>query len=697
MAFYQFPGSNFHDLNLDWLLQEMKNCLAEWEATKQEWTSTEESWSNLQQFVTNYFENLDISQEISDKINQMLADGTLLQLLTGPAQASASTAATTWIQNNLSQQAGYAVDTSLSIAGAAADSRASGALSAVLNSSYFVQGGYKIDTGNYATTARIRTKTAFHCPVGYTIKWNLPEGYSINVFELATSDMGTDNNTLQARAGRANTGEYITAHNAWVVITIGKTNEGNIVPADFVDGSIVVGNLATNTVLSHLTQRTITHMDFAPGGYTTADGAYATTTRVRLYSPVYVRAGSKITFNCDPFMVLMWILPTDSITQANVAVSVINKTATQHIYMPADGYVMIALCKSASTEDITVEEIRDVSIVIDESIDEGIATEAEYYNHAVTLNEFAQVQADAQKVQNADECFVFFTDYHTGTDSGNGCSFYIWTATQMKKLSGAFPVSFVLSGGDVFQRSTSVTKTSATRSLVQFTNVFNDVFPGRFYQLYGNHDNNYYTTAAGNTLTRETVNAIMFANTGSPYYKIVRPNSVTYTFDSEQNRVGNNYNVPMNAYKWQQLDWFARDLAANNPQHVIMAMHTILNNNTGTPEFMFFTELHSVAVAFNNHTTITKNGITYDFTSCTGRVEFILGGHIHSSDYDFIKDGICCIIRATAMVETDKLLNEPKFDVMICEWTTRHLKIYGYGGFNSVDIDLATGEHTPIE
>lgn len=35
-VYVQYPGSDFHDLNLDWLLDEMKKLRAEW----QEWLDT---------------------------------------------------------------------------------------------------------------------------------------------------------------------------------------------------------------------------------------------------------------------------------------------------------------------------------------------------------------------------------------------------------------------------------------------------------------------------------------------------------------------------------------------------------------------------------------------------------------------------------------------------------------------------------
>ena len=137
MPYYQFPGSDFHDLNLDWLLQQMKNCLAEWAATKAEWetlsadneafkTRIEEEWDELRQFVTDYFNNLDVSQEISDKINAMAADGSLLLVIQATVQTSSATAASAWLAEHVNPDTGYVIDNTLSIQNAAADAKAVG-------------------------------------------------------------------------------------------------------------------------------------------------------------------------------------------------------------------------------------------------------------------------------------------------------------------------------------------------------------------------------------------------------------------------------------------------------------------------------------------------------------------------------------------------------------------------------------------
>lgn len=70
----KYPYTDFHELNLDWFLEEFKKVtdkVTTLDATVQQFT----------EFVTNYFDNLDVQQEINNKLDQMLADGTLSDLL----------------------------------------------------------------------------------------------------------------------------------------------------------------------------------------------------------------------------------------------------------------------------------------------------------------------------------------------------------------------------------------------------------------------------------------------------------------------------------------------------------------------------------------------------------------------------------------------------------------------------------------
>lgn len=68
--FENFPYTNFHELNLDWVIKIVKDCVEETGKTK---ISIEE----LKAYVENYFENLDVQDEINNKLQQMYEDGDL--------------------------------------------------------------------------------------------------------------------------------------------------------------------------------------------------------------------------------------------------------------------------------------------------------------------------------------------------------------------------------------------------------------------------------------------------------------------------------------------------------------------------------------------------------------------------------------------------------------------------------------------
>lgn len=99
--FNEYPYTDFHELNADWILKEMKNLIEAWSRTEAAWNALREdntefkqgidaTVASLQNFVNTYFENLDVQNEINNKLTAMASDGTLSQLIAPYVQAQSS-------------------------------------------------------------------------------------------------------------------------------------------------------------------------------------------------------------------------------------------------------------------------------------------------------------------------------------------------------------------------------------------------------------------------------------------------------------------------------------------------------------------------------------------------------------------------------------------------------------------------------
>ena len=133
----QYPGTNFHDLNLNWLLNEMKNCLTEWASTKEDWEDLEtdnaafkerieSEWDSFEDYVRNYLTNLDVSQEINAKIDAMIESGEFRSIIINDVVSQTALTTASWLNSHITQETGYVLDDTLTVPGAAADAKAAG-------------------------------------------------------------------------------------------------------------------------------------------------------------------------------------------------------------------------------------------------------------------------------------------------------------------------------------------------------------------------------------------------------------------------------------------------------------------------------------------------------------------------------------------------------------------------------------------
>ena len=74
MSFENFPYSNFHDMNLDWIINQ-------WLKMEKSFATYEQAFKDLKEFVDGYFNNLDVQEEINKKLDSMASNGTLSNLI----------------------------------------------------------------------------------------------------------------------------------------------------------------------------------------------------------------------------------------------------------------------------------------------------------------------------------------------------------------------------------------------------------------------------------------------------------------------------------------------------------------------------------------------------------------------------------------------------------------------------------------
>lgn len=78
MGFWDiYPQTDFHELNLDWLLRQWRAFLANNDDLRKDLTTLEAKVDSFIEYVDNYFDNLDITEEVRQILYEMSEDGTL--------------------------------------------------------------------------------------------------------------------------------------------------------------------------------------------------------------------------------------------------------------------------------------------------------------------------------------------------------------------------------------------------------------------------------------------------------------------------------------------------------------------------------------------------------------------------------------------------------------------------------------------
>lgn len=179
MAFHEYPYTDFHEMNLDWVIAKVKELTLTW-------AQTSSDWEELRAFVNDYFANLNVQEEINNKMDELVSDGTLSSLIAPyvtsglPAEVANQIAAVVadqigaavaaqlpaqvaeqipgavageaanWLSEHVDPSTGYVVDDTLTIQGAAADAKVAGDAVDELKSALSTLATQNINSGKIA-------------------------------------------------------------------------------------------------------------------------------------------------------------------------------------------------------------------------------------------------------------------------------------------------------------------------------------------------------------------------------------------------------------------------------------------------------------------------------------------------------------------------------------------------------------------
>lgn len=78
---YEYPGVNMNDYNNDWLINKVKELACEWLNVQKDWTDMQTAYDEMKNWIENYFKNLDVQEEINNKLESMISSGEFQRII----------------------------------------------------------------------------------------------------------------------------------------------------------------------------------------------------------------------------------------------------------------------------------------------------------------------------------------------------------------------------------------------------------------------------------------------------------------------------------------------------------------------------------------------------------------------------------------------------------------------------------------
>ena len=77
----RYPYTDFHEMNLDWFLSKFQSLLDDWTGVESDFDDIKDAWAIMRNWIEHYFDNLNVQDEIDNKLDEMSGDGSLSALI----------------------------------------------------------------------------------------------------------------------------------------------------------------------------------------------------------------------------------------------------------------------------------------------------------------------------------------------------------------------------------------------------------------------------------------------------------------------------------------------------------------------------------------------------------------------------------------------------------------------------------------
>lgn len=277
------------------------------------------------------------------------------------------------------------------------------------------------------------------------------------------------------------------------------------------------------------------------------------------------------------------------------------------------------------------------------------------------------------------ESFIFMTDPHLfATNNNFEKETFKRYISLLQKYYNSAPVDWMICGGDWLTSGDYKDVACAKLGYIDATmrKLFKHYFP-----LLGNHDTNYQgivgpSDSSRGDLTHQTLVNLMFRENKNSYYEFNGNNTRFVVFDTQTD-----WETQMDAFKWEQINWFAQKLLTNQWEHIVILQH--IYYVSGTTIAPMSENIQLLCGAFNARQSITLNGITYNFGNASGKVHCIIAGHSH---FDAIVTDTNIPVWLTTNMQAGGI---PTFDLILVDYNLNVMKSIRVGTGNDRTMNLA--------